>query len=195
MVSNNTPKTFNNSSNVPQKVWISILVFIAIIVAFSLFLIRPLFLSIAEDAKELFDGKTSIFLRTEEIKNLQSNKVFYESNQESLLRIEEQFVSADIPIDLITFLEDSTISSGVKIDISPGTTGTQSKDAWPTFNLLLSVEGSSAGLLKFLDKLENGQYFIDISSLSIGTVKKGELEERTVEAINAALSIKALVKK
>ncbi len=195
MTLNNISKTPDNNLNASKKVWISILIFLVIVAIFFFLPIRLLLLSIAKDAEELFEQKANSLIREKEVENLQSNKAFYENHQVDLSGVESQLVYADMPIDLITFLEDGALLSGVKISISPGVVGAQEKDTWPTFDLLLSVEGSSSGLLKFLNKLESGQYFIDITSLGVTILARGEAEGQSIRNISAAISIKALVRK
>lgn len=178
-----------------RKVYLYILAFVVVILAIVIIFIRPVFLGIKADSQELLLQKSNLALRTEETKGLAANKEFYANNSISLLDVENRLIDANIPIDLVTFLEESASSVGVSIDIAPGVIKDRGEDRWPTIDLLLSVSGPSLSFIKFLDKVENAPYFIDIISLNAERTIDGSKDREASRDIKTSLSISVLTRK
>jgi hypothetical protein len=177
--------------NPKKKIYTSLATFFTISLLFVVLLIYPFFGGIKEASGELLLQKINLFSHLEEIKTLEISKEFYEINQKNLEKIDEQFVDPEIPIEFIRFLEKNATDSDLSIDIIPTGTIKKDNDLWPGLFFQVSTNGYFSDFLKFLEKLENGPYLLEIVNLNL----KKMTEETTKKGIsssfvNAAFSIK-----
>ena len=191
-VRNNTLKK-TIVSDVPKRIYLSLAFFVVFDILFVGFLIYPVFRGIKQDSGDLLNQKTSFLARLIEKENLKNSQEFYESNKDDLIKVNSQFVDPEIPIELIGFIEKNAADAELVIDILPTTTTEKDEDSWPGSYFQISAKGSSQNFLKFLNKLENGPYLIDVLSLNLSRSATARLQENAVPGgINALLSIKAL---
>src|SRR3989338_10437332 len=192
----------NSSNSFPpaktkQKTYIVAFISIAAVISFSVFLIWPIAQDIKKYSEELAVQKKNFSVSIEEAQSTQDDRKFYENGKEALGKVNALFVNADIPIDLIKFLEDNAASVNLAISIAPGIIDDKEEKQWPALAFHLSIQGSFSNLLKFVAKMESGPYLIDIVSLDI----KGLIEEKKIAGgvssgdVSAIIVIKALTKK
>lgn len=126
-----------------------------------------------------------------EISSLEKFKILYKNIEEALKTIDKLFVGSEVPVDFITFLENTSQSSSVKTEISPSSVRKIEKDPWPSLIFQLSSSGSFNNFLKFLKKLENSPYLVETQNLNIARIGG---EKTATSDINAIFSIKVFVK-
>ena len=148
-----------------------------------IFIIFPLIGNIKNISKDLVLQKSEIFLLEQKEGNLKNLKTIYNSNQKNFEKIDASFVDPNTPISFIGFLEKIAANSQADIEISL----TGEKSSFENgLSFSVSLSSSFPNFLKFLEKLENGPYLVEVSSLNIG---------RTIEGkISAALTFSVLAK-
>jgi hypothetical protein len=161
--------------------------FLAILTCILAFLICPIFIDISKNSKELFDLKKEYSLYQDKTSRMNSLK---ESQTDIDLvggKINNLFVDAKIPINLIESWEKIAKDTSVLIDISPislkdpaENPDEKSKYLWSPVGFQIIATGSYGNFMKFLAKLENSPYLSDINSLILKN-----LEEREVAAENS----------
>lgn len=150
-----------------KKIYFWLAFFIIISLFFLVFVIPKLLRGIKENSENLFALKGELLLLEKEKKNLEELEKIYQSHQLSLEKIETLFIDPKIPIDFISFLEKEAQLSNLKIEIFLTPTIKKEQDPWPSLSFRISTYGSFPNFLKFLNKLENSPYLIEIGDLNI----------------------------
>lgn len=166
-----------------KKIYLIIGIIVIINLILIIFIIFPLIDDIEKASKDLVLRKSEIYLLEQREKNLENLKEIYNFNQKNLEKIDTSFIDSDTPIGFIGFLEKIAANSQVKIETSL-TEGESSLENGLYFSV--SLGSSFHDFLKFLEKLENGPYLVEISRLNIRKMIEGK--------ISAALTFSVLAK-
>ncbi|MDI6591776.1 MAG: type 4a pilus biogenesis protein PilO [Patescibacteria group bacterium] len=161
--------------NPNKKIYLTLAIFGILIISLIVFLIYPLFEEIKKDSEELLLQKKRMVSLTEQRENLKKIEDIYKNYQSDLDKIEKLLPDPEIPIELISFLEKASRDSEVGLEIS-SITKEAPTNFWPSLSLQISITGSTPNSLKFLEKLENAPYLIEILNLNI---RRSEKELKT----------------
>jgi len=175
-----------------KKNYISFAILGMLSILLIILIIFPSLKQIKKISGELLTQKNNLASFSEEIKNLKDSKNLYEAYRENLERIDEVFVDSEIPIEFISFLEKNATTSQLLIEVSSVATIKKETDLWPSLSFQISTTGSASNFLKFLEKLENSPYLIEISNLNLK--KLARKEEIVPSNINATLLIRVFAK-
>ncbi len=155
--------------------------------------ILPLFSMIQKNAKDLVDSKRETVSLVSEIENLGTLVKQYQEYEADFNKIDSLFVNSEIPIDFIRFLEklatDSKVSAKISLGQARGGSGSQ-EQPWASLYFQLSTESTFLNLSRFLEKLENAPYLIEIQNLSINKLGGKESSKN----VSANLLIKVFAK-
>ncbi len=132
-----------------------------------IFVIFPLINGIKKKSEDLVFQKTELILLEQKKENLVNLKKIYTARQTGLEKIEAVFVDPETPIDFISFLEETAKTSQASIKISLASETKEETDFGPALSFNISLEGPFPNFLKFLEKLENSLYLIEILDLNI----------------------------
>jgi hypothetical protein len=185
-----------------KKIYISITIFVIAAVLLVAFLIYPFAKSINKDSEDLLSQKGRLALFKKEAENTEEALSFYKSRQLDLEKIDTLFIDPGNPIEFINFLEDNARASQLEIEIdslqSSLTSPSQIKGAkiWPSLNFQLSVNGSFPNFSRYLDKLENSPYLLEVLDLSAKKLSKEEvgLIETQSPGVNVTFSVRVYTK-
>lgn len=136
----------------------------AVLGILALLMIVFLLEEIKKDSQKIISQKEKSILlegKKKELKNLQKE---YESAQENLEKIDSFFVDLALPIEFIRLLEKSGFDSQISTKVSLATEKTGPE---PALSFNVSLSGSFANLLKFIDKIENSPYLIEVANLDV----------------------------
>jgi hypothetical protein len=170
-----------------QTYFISAIVVLALVLFFIL-AIRPLFLSIKNNSQELIAAKTKIIALDAEINNLGLAKKQYQDCQDDLAKIDNLFINAEVPINFINSLKKMAQDSNLLIEIPSVSGGTG--QPWQFLNFQLSTTGTFLHQMRFLEKLENSPYLIEMVTLTINRAA----QEKGSQIVGANLLIKVFAK-
>lgn len=158
-------------------------IFVILHLMLIIFIIFPLIRDIKKTSTDLILQQFEIFLLEQSKENIENLRKVYQTHQRDLEKIEASFVDPEIPIDFIRFLEKTAADSRVGIKISL-TEGGSIPPSGLSFNIFL--ESSFPNFLRFLERVENGSYSIEVSNANI---------KRTIEGqISIALILSTLAK-
>jgi len=164
--------------NPKRKIIISLIIFGIIFLALFVFVILPLTNGIKKNSEALITAKRELALVKSETEKLDQLKKTYKRLEQKAEKMENLFASFDVPIDFIRFLEGLAENCQLLIDISPTSFKSDESDSWNSLWFRLTLSGSSSNLLKFIEKLENAPYLIEIQNLLI----KKSTNSKTVDA-------------
>lgn len=182
-----------------KKSNISLILFALFSIFFFSFLIYPLFKDIKKISQELISKKEKIVFLEGKIKNILEFRENYKERKENLEKIERLFVKAEVPIEFINFLEKTAQDSQISIKISFTQIPISSKDPWSSIFFQITSIGSFPNFLKFFEKIESGQYLIEVQNLNISRLTESELKSKELEGfslgdVKTNLSLKVYAK-
>ncbi len=174
-----------------KKIYISLVIFGILNFLLAAFVIPSFLKGIRENSQELLLEKKKIILLEKQRKNLQKLDEIYKTYQPEFKKIENLFIDAENLIEFVNFLEKNASDCNVQLKISNLVKKTEKEKPWQSFSLQLVVSGSFPNFLKFLEKLENGPYLIEIIDLNTKRLVGDEIkkEEFLIDTQNT-LSIK-----
>jgi len=153
-----------------QKIYFTLSALGLFFALFAFLVLLPFFSTIKKNANDLINSKKETASLVLEIENLSALAEQYQENEPDFSKIDLLFADPEVPINFIRFLEQLSSDSKVsaKISLGSGTGGSGSQEQpWPSLYFQLSTESSFLDLSRFLDKLENAPYLIEIQNLSL----------------------------
>lgn len=147
-----------------------------VVLALISFLIYSLFRGIKRGSEEFAAVKKDLFLSQGKTGGLEQIKEDYEGLKPDLEKIEGLFIDPQLPINLMQFWEETARDSGLSIDISALSLKAPETNSWPSMGFQIGLTGSFPNFLKFLEKIENTSYLIEIQSLIIRGLTREELK-------------------
>lgn len=176
--------------NSKKKIYIFGAIFGIINLLLIILVILPLIGDIEKSPKDLISQKGQLLSLEKKEINFTDLKKAYQSHQADFENIDTFFIDPETPIEFISFLENIAQSSQGVIKISLASEKKEETEIGPVLAFNVSFDSSFPNFLKFLEKLENSKYLIEISSLNI----KKSGGENFSGNVNATLSIKVLTK-
>lgn len=159
-----------------NKIYLYLAIFLGTSLIF-LFLIIPYFLKkIQGKSGELVSFEKESVSLQKEIENLRQLEGIYRDYQQELVKIKEMLIDSEVPVEFINFLEENAQISRQEIEISLFPQKKTKDEPWPTLSFQVSTSGSPSGFLKFLEKLENSPYLIEILNLNIQKLADSDVE-------------------
>lgn len=178
-----------------KKIYFWFIIFGVISLFFFVFVIPKFLKEIRKNSGDLISSKSELASLREETKNFSQLAKIYQNYQSNLTKINGFFIDPEVPIEFIKFLEKNAILSQQKIEISLASTRKTDTDPWPSLFFQISTYGSFSNFLKFLGKLENSPYLIEILDLNTKKLTEGELQSTKFQGlflgdVGATFSIK-----
>ena len=159
-----------------NKIYLYLAIFLGISLLF-FFLIIPYFLKrIRQESEELISLEGESVSLQKEIENLHQLEGIYRDYQSELAKIREMLIDSEVPVEFINFLEENAQISGQEIEISLFPQKKIKDEPWPVLSLQILTSGSFSKFLKFLEKLENSPYLIEVLNLNIQKSANSDVE-------------------
>jgi len=182
-----------------RKINIFLIIFGLLTVFLVIFVIYPLFSGIKISSQDLLSQRKTLISFEAKLESFERFKNLYPQIQPDVEKISTLLVSAEVPVEFITFLENTARDCQVSLDIGSAAQGESKEDPWPFLALKMSSVSSFPNFLKFLDKLEASPYLIEVQNLNISKVTQTGLLTEEGKAfstgdVQATLSIKVFTK-
>jgi len=132
--------------------------------------------------------KTQFSLQEQEENFIKLNKD-YRAHLSEIKTLDMIFVDKEAPVDFLSFFEG--ISQNLSIKINPSLPQRSKKDVWGSMIFQVSAQGESKNFLRFLEKLENGPYLMEIFDFNL---KKAKTPAGTADLVEATFSIRTYTK-
>lgn len=161
--------------NLNKKIYITLSIFLAICFVFIFFLIYPAIANIKSSSDKILNIKNDLFSLSEKENKLNEGEEFYNIYEKDIKKKNELLVDARIPVEFVRFLENMANELNLSIEISSLSVPEKKDDFWPSLALSVTTDGSFNDSMRFLDKLENAPYLIEIINLRINKSKEQDL--------------------
>lgn len=178
-----------------KKTTISLVGFGIMILAFAIALIWPLLGQIKKESEDIVLQKKELALLEAKTQNLKKFQTRYKTYQPAITKINQLFISPTELISFIEFLEEEAVKFHLLIDITSLAPREKKTAALPSLDFQLNLVGSFPDFLKFLTKLENGSYLVEVANLSIRRLAKEVPQQAGQEGnVNVSFLIKVYTK-
>jgi len=169
-----------------NKINLSLFSLLIITFCLAVFLVLPIFKNIQKNSKELISGKEKLLLSQKRIENIENFKQIYYQIKPDLEKMGGAFVETEMPLSFISFLEKTAHDCGLDINISSLPPEGTKEDTGPSLSFQLNSASSFPNLFKFLEKLENSSYLIQIKNLSISRLTENKLQSEEFKGFSQA---------
>ena len=150
-----------------QKNIIIAFVFLIIALAIIFLLAHPAFKEIKKNSDEFVRIKKELVSLENDRRNLIKRQQFYGNLAPDLLKTENLFISASFPVQFVRFLEKTASEADVLMTIGNVEPAKSGADPWRYAGFQLSLRCYLPDCLKFLEKIENSPYLINVQNLNI----------------------------
>ena len=141
-------------------------VFLSVVVLI-VFLIIPIFLEIEKYSGEIIIEKGKLIDLEAKVESLENFKIIKSQIEPNLEKAKSLFVNKDLPLNFINFLEKTSLDCQLSLNISSSPPDVLQNKSWSFFVFQIRSSGTFPNFLKFLEKLENSNYLIEVQSLGI----------------------------
>lgn len=143
------------------------------IILIFVFLIYPTFSEIKKSSQDFLSQKEKLTSLETKAENLEKFQTYYQEIKSNLEKIDKLFVNPEVPVDFISFLEETSRDSDVAIKIAPGSLAKTAP--WSSLFFQIATVSSFPNFLKFLEKLESSIYLIEIQNLNIARLSEDDV--------------------
>lgn len=173
---------------------VMMIVFTFIFLAAVLLVIFPIFQKTVRNSLAFSEAKKTLFLFERSSAEMDLLTEDFQRLKGDLEKINALFINKEFPIDLIKFWEKTAEEFSLKINISSPSFPSEQTEEWPLINFTINLVGSFNDFLKFLKKIENSPYLIEITNINIRRQTGKTSDLFSEENISAALFLKVYTK-
>ncbi|MDD2731933.1 MAG: type 4a pilus biogenesis protein PilO [Candidatus Pacebacteria bacterium] len=164
------------------------------IIVLIFFLIYPLLIVIKNSSQEIIRAKNELSSFNQKIENLDKIKEGFRACEADLAKIDTLFADLNMPIDVIKFWEEAAGQSEVLVEINSSGLKKSDLDIWNFIPFQITIFGDFNNFMKFLNKIENGPYLIEIYNMNITSRGLDIGQITSPGAIEANLTVKVFAK-
>lgn len=181
--------------NNKRKIYLTLGISVVLIAILIILFISPLFKEVKKNSEDFISKKKELSSLEFEMQNLEIMKAKYQNYKSNYELIDSLFINPEVPIDFIRFLEKLASVLKISIKISLSNNPETENQPWPSLYFQLSTTSSFLNFSKFLEKLENSSYLIEVQSLNIKKLTEEELPPKeSGNDIEANILIKVFTK-
>lgn len=188
--------------NYQQIIYVSVSLIVLISFLLIFLLVLPSIRGIAEESAQLTLQQkelASIELMAENFEDFERNYRFYEEGLEEMenLLSQESLIDPEIPVSFINFFKEEAQALNLDLKISPMSFQEKEDRFWGYLSFRIDGTGEFTNLMKFLKKIENSRWLVEITSLTIRRQKRlktrvpEEVDESELMGINLLIEVYA----
>lgn len=166
-----------------RKIHLTLLSFGILCILLVGFGVMPIVKQIQKGSQDLALKKATLDLLKNQILNLKEFRENYELLEQDLNKIDDSFIDPEAPIDFIEFLESEAQNANLEMMISPFSFPPQKDDPWQSTGFRVNLGGSFSDCLRFLERLEQSPWLIELSQLDVERMAEKSPRPRGFEAL------------
>jgi len=151
-----------------RKTFFTAVVFLTLFAGVIFFVSLPLVATIKNINAEIAEQRQKIAIYDSRISKTREFEAFarQEKDMDNLSRV---FVDGQMPLDFINSLETAARDVGVTIKLSSSLSQSVRANVggWPSISIEAELSGQIPGILRFVKKIENSPYLVEIQSFNI----------------------------
>lgn len=177
---------------IKNQIYITISVFLLLILFLLLFFIYPLIKELRQKSEELVFQRNNVLMLESQFDEAANFKQKYEDYKANLENSDTLFVDAQNPVNFIEYLEETASDLSIKMQISAPLLSKENAVKSQSFQL--SASGRFGEILQLVNKLEAGPFLVRAQRINISTAKSSVEAPAQSGDIFAEISIKVLSK-
>jgi hypothetical protein len=122
---------------------------------------------ILRQTEDFFALKKEFYSLAKEQENFVVLSGDYQTNLKTIHDLDTVLIDSDAPLGLMSFLENAGQASGVSLKITPSILPKAKNDIWPSIRLQILGQGTALGFQRFLGRLENAPYLMEITDVNL----------------------------
>jgi len=179
--------------NLKSQIYIISAVFTIVIIFLILFFAFPYFKEIKQNSEELVSVKNNLASLGDQVSEVEKFEINYVSYRADLEKIDRLYVDSKNPAEFFEFLEKTADECQVAMEVSLAENSSSKASSFVGFKIFSTGEFSK--VLKFLEKLEAGQYLVEVQELSISSSEQsGAAKKTSTKQVDANFLIRAFTK-
>jgi len=161
--------------NLNSKPLLLALMFALLFAGVFAFAAAPLAAGIKKNGAEIFAQQKKIGDYDRRIANARGFNEFARREKDSLEKLGGYFIDSQMPLEFIDSLETAARDAGVTTGFSSSPQLREAKSGgWPAVSFEMEISGPTAGILRFVGKLETSPYLITLRNVEIGSGQRPE---------------------
>ena len=177
-----------------QRIYLILIVWTIVFGVLIRFGLLPFFEAIKKNSEELTFQRGALQFFENRIKDFENYQKNYSLYEPIFKKINSSFVDPEVPIEFIKFLEKEAGKSGLSIRISPLTFASAGSDPGIPVGFQVSLEGSFSNCLRFVGRLEQSSFLVEIPRLNVQRIGKKTAEGLEIINISFLLDVKVFSK-
>ena len=157
---------------IKKKIYITLLCFVIVFGILIKFGILPSIEALKRNSQALSLQKKALNLFQSQVEDLKNFQKEFSQYQPILEKVNHSFVAREAPINVIEFLEEEARNLNLPIEISPLIITQKKTDPWVPVAFSISFAGTFPNCLRFLERLEQSLWLIEISQLNIERISE-----------------------
>ncbi len=158
--------------------------FIIVITGLISFAIIPLFLEITGRSEDLKLKKRNLDYLSERAREPDQE---IGDLREILDKIDDMFINPRRPVDQIIFLERLASENNLDMDLSIAGPRESEDEMWSYLNFAISIRGEINDLYRFIEEIQNKNWFASINRLNIRKMTERDVREGSSDFFNEAV--------
>lgn len=151
-----------------------------------------------DDVETLASLKKTQFSLQEQADNFVKLNKDYRSHLSEIKTMDTIFVDEAAPVDFLSFFEGVSQAENLSIKINPSLPQRSKNDVWGSMIFQVSAQGRLKNFLRFLEKLENGPYLMEIFTFNLKKTKTpaetARPGENPINEVEATFSLRTYTK-
>ncbi|MFA6375930.1 MAG: hypothetical protein WCX69_00830 [Candidatus Paceibacterota bacterium] len=156
-----------------KKSFFAAIVFAALFLGVMFFVCAPVISNIKNVGIEILRQRQKIVDYDRRISKTREFGAFARREKSALGKLGGVFVDSQMPLDFINSLEAAARDTEVEIKLSSSLSqsGLASAAGWPSISIEGEITGQIPGILRFVKKIENSPYLVEIKSFDIEAIE------------------------
>jgi len=182
-----------------QKIYLTFLIFAVVFGLLIKFTVILFLEQLKLSSESLVSKKNALYISNRQLDGIKDFQKSYSLYEPILKNIDKSFVYPEAPIEFVEFLEEESKKFKLPTKISPISVSSDEGVFWPSVGFSILTEGRFSDCLKFLERLEQSPWFVEIFQLTVvkvsgGSLVAGELSEAINEKVMFTINLKVFSK-
>lgn len=179
-----------------REIYLSFFIFLGLSLFIFFLIILPLIKEIKDASVQFSLNQQKIEFFSQQAIFLQEFRAISQEVNNNLAKANSLFFDPEIPVDFITFLEETASTSDVSIKISSVSSEEKNKEhPWSSLVFNLQVSGNFSKFAEFIERIKNSPYLTEIKNISIRkTIKESKEFKTSSVEVFSNLSLRVLTK-
>lgn len=153
--------------NFNKKIFLTVFFFIGCVTGLVFCIALPIYSDIWNTGMRLREQRKIISDYDKRIAAARKFTVFAKEEKDNLEKIDKVFIDARVPLEFINSIENAAREVSVEVELFSPAIQKKADNEWSTMEIEADISGNMAGVMRFLKKIENSIYLVEIQNINI----------------------------